>query len=228
MNNLLTLQLPLRERESGIHDFAPIADKFPGVTTFLDAQQQTVVWISENGHRKLVSNNGILGFTFEQLEQLFHPPEAKKLAGKIKKLVASNNVEETASHFIRLKEQGNDSWNWYMACARIFKWDDARNPELVLCNFSPMDTIHFIGNKAIRLQEEVEFRFQHEEEFERLTPRELEILKYFALSKSSAEIAETLFISEMTVKTHRKHIKKKLNIGSYFDLVQYARAFDLI
>ncbi|PST83778.1 hypothetical protein C7T94_09490 [Pedobacter yulinensis] len=115
-----------------------------------------------------------------------------------------------------------------MACARIFKWDDARNPELVLCNFSPMDTIHFIGNKAIRLQEEVEFRFQHEEEFERLTPRELEILKYFALSKSSAEIAETLFISEMTVKTHRKHIKKKLNIGSYFDLVQYARAFDLI
>ncbi|WP_129715797.1 response regulator transcription factor [Pedobacter sp. SYP-B3415] len=228
MNNLLTLQLPHEERGTDIQAFAPVADKFPGLTTVLDAQQNTLVWISESSQRKLVSNNGMLGFTFAQLEHLFYPQEVKKLDSKIKKLIRNNNVEETVSHFIRIREHGNETWNWYIGCARIFKWDEKGSPELILCNFFPMDTIHYVGAKAIRLQEEVEFRSKHRQEFESLTPRELEILRYFALSKSASEIAESLFISEMTVKTHRKHIKKKLNIGSYYELVQFARAFDLV
>ena len=42
-----------------------------------------------------------------------------------------------------------------------------------------------------------------------LTPRELEVLQLVAKGKTNAEIAEELFISEVTVKTHISHILTK-------------------
>ena len=45
----------------------------------------------------------------------------------------------------------------------------------------------------------------------RLTERELEILKLISQELSNAEIANTLFISERTVETHRKNMLRKTN-----------------
>ena len=42
-----------------------------------------------------------------------------------------------------------------------------------------------------------------------LTPRELEVLQLVAKGKTNSEIAEELFISEVTVKTHISHILTK-------------------
>lgn len=45
-----------------------------------------------------------------------------------------------------------------------------------------------------------------------LTPRELEVLRLLARGLSNAEIAEALFIGEVTVKTHVGHLFTKLNV----------------
>ena len=45
-----------------------------------------------------------------------------------------------------------------------------------------------------------------------LTPREQEILRLIAKGLSNGEIADTLVISETTVKTHVTHILQKLNL----------------
>lgn len=55
-----------------------------------------------------------------------------------------------------------------------------------------------------------------------LSQREIEIVKKLAEGLTSAQMAEVLFISEHTVKTHRKNILKKLNIHSSSELIQYA------
>ncbi|MDP9812677.1 DNA-binding NarL/FixJ family response regulator [Rhizobium tibeticum] len=56
---------------------------------------------------------------------------------------------------------------------------------------------------------------------ERLTGREQEIVVLIAAGKSNREIATELAISENTVETHRKHIKRKLGLSSTAELVRF-------
>ncbi len=56
----------------------------------------------------------------------------------------------------------------------------------------------------------------------KLSEREMEIIRCLAEGKTSSEMAEKLFISEHTVKTHRKNILRKLDLHSSAELVQYA------
>jgi DNA-binding CsgD family transcriptional regulator len=55
--------------------------------------------------------------------------------------------------------------------------------------------------------------------FEVLTVREQEVLQYILSGKSNREIAETLFISESTVKTHTRNIFSKCNVSSRAELI---------
>ena len=55
-----------------------------------------------------------------------------------------------------------------------------------------------------------------------LTKREKEILKLIAQGKNNPAIAESLFLSVDTVKTHRKNLMRKLDINNTASLVKYA------
>jgi DNA-binding NarL/FixJ family response regulator len=58
--------------------------------------------------------------------------------------------------------------------------------------------------------------------FSRLSPRESEIVKLVAESKSNKEVANILNISVKTVESHRAHIMEKLGLHSVTELVRYA------
>ena len=62
----------------------------------------------------------------------------------------------------------------------------------------------------------------------KLTERELEILKLIVQEFSNAEIADTLFISERTVETHRKNMIRKFNTKTIVGLIKYAMDKKLI
>ena len=61
-----------------------------------------------------------------------------------------------------------------------------------------------------------------EEEFDVLTPRELEVLKLIAEAHTSKEIASVLFISIKTVERHRQNILDKLGMRDRVELTRYA------
>ena len=61
-----------------------------------------------------------------------------------------------------------------------------------------------------------------EEQFDVLTPRELEVLKLIAEAHTSKEIAEALFISIKTVDRHRQNILDKLGMRDRVELTRYA------
>lgn len=61
-----------------------------------------------------------------------------------------------------------------------------------------------------------------------LTPRELEILDQIAAGKSTREIAQALFVSENTVKTHASRVYDKLGVNRRTQAVQEARRLGLL
>jgi DNA-binding NarL/FixJ family response regulator len=61
-----------------------------------------------------------------------------------------------------------------------------------------------------------------EEQFDVLTPRELEVLKLIAEAHTSKEIAQLLFISIKTVDRHRQNILDKLGMRDRVELTRYA------
>ena len=61
-----------------------------------------------------------------------------------------------------------------------------------------------------------------------ITPRELEILELIAGGLSNREIAERLFVSDNTVKTHTSRLFDKLNAKRRTQAVQIAKEAGII
>ena len=63
--------------------------------------------------------------------------------------------------------------------------------------------------------------------FESLTSREREIMAFVTSGLMNKQVAGELGLSEITVKIHRGHIMRKMNVRSLADLVRAAEALDL-
>lgn len=55
-----------------------------------------------------------------------------------------------------------------------------------------------------------------------LTPREEEVLRLLVKDYNSKQVADLLFISEFTVTTHRRNLKRKLGVDNTAGLIKYA------
>jgi DNA-binding NarL/FixJ family response regulator len=70
-----------------------------------------------------------------------------------------------------------------------------------------------------RLREETDRR---EETLDALTPREREVFSLASRGLKNAEIADELYVSEKTIKTHLRNIYNKLNLSSKAELRLFA------
>ncbi len=86
--------------------------------------------------------------------------------------------------------------------------------------------IYFSEEVIDELQRTSQRKKQKEEAH--LTSREIEIIRLIEKEYNNKLIAETLFISERTVETHRKNIFRKTNTSSVIGLVKYAYEHKLI
>jgi DNA-binding NarL/FixJ family response regulator len=60
----------------------------------------------------------------------------------------------------------------------------------------------------------------------KLTKREIEIVRLIVSGKTTKDIAQELYLSELTIKTHRKNISEKMDSKGLADLI--AKTKDLI
>jgi DNA-binding CsgD family transcriptional regulator len=206
-----------------------VADELPGVVVIHKLSDLSVVYMSPKGVQLLgISLEEIVGMGPDYHKRFFNTEDALEYVPKIIGLLEKNNGKESVSFFQQVRGLHQTEWTWYLSSIRIFIWDDAGKPLLAITFAVPVDTEHPITTKVARMLEENTFLRQHYHRFIRLSKREQQVLKLLSLGKSSNEIARELFISISTADTHRRNIKNKLQASSFFDLQQYARAFDLI
>lgn len=211
-----------------VESIAAVADSFPGVIV-IHTTALAMVYMSPTGLRQLgVKLSDLQGMNSEKYhEKYFNPDDAKDYVPKLLNLMERNS-DDTVSFFQQVRINGKEDWTWHISSMKILMRDDEGKPLLLITFAFPVDPMSHVTTKVSRLLEENTFLRTHYTQFSKLGKREKDVLKLLALGKSSAKIAEELFISVATVETHRKNIKNKLKATSSFDLAQYARAFDLI
>ncbi len=57
---------------------------------------------------------------------------------------------------------------------------------------------------------------------EAISPREMEVLQLISLGYCNKEIADMLFISRLTVETHRRNMVKRMGFRNAYQLVVWA------
>ncbi|PDW04811.1 response regulator [Candidatus Viridilinea mediisalina] len=103
----------------------------------------------------------------------------------------------------------------------------------LLKDISPADLAHAIRaaqrNEAVlhsevaaKLMQEFSAPRTNEAPVEQLTPREMDVLRLIAKGKSNKEIADTLIVSEKTVKSHVSNILSKLHLADRTQAAIYA------
>jgi DNA-binding NarL/FixJ family response regulator len=84
------------------------------------------------------------------------------------------------------------------------------------------DSFLYPSAVATLVRDYVERGGRGEEQFDVLTPRELEVLKLIAEAQTSKQISAALFISVKTVERHRQNILDKLGMRERVELTRYA------
>lgn len=216
--------------EEAITSIASIAEKLPGVLIIHNICDGSVVWMSGRGLQLLgIKEEEVKAMSAEQYySRFFNHEDTKDYVPRVLEMIERNNDEETVTFFQQVKFSYDANWHWHMSSTRILMRDENGKPLLIITMSFPIDPKHHLTHKAGRLLEENNFLRKNFNLYTKLSKREREVLRLLALGKSASEMAEDLFISWSTIETHRRNIKHKLNTSSYYELCQYARAFDLI
>jgi len=93
--------------------------------------------------------------------------------------------------------------------------------------FTNKQLLNSVGNAMLLAsaeQEECTRRQTLENKYERLTPREREVMTYLVSGVSNKNLAEQLGLSSRTVEIHRSKIMRKMGVTSLQDLVRMVYA----
>ena len=212
-----------------IADSAPIFEQLPAVVIIHNIRHKHAVYMSKRGLDMLkITLDELKAMGHEYHDRFFNMEDAKEYVPKLFGMLERNTVDETVSFFQQVRASDKDKWSWFMSCIKIFMRDDDGQPLLTITIAIPVDPNDHITNKVERLLVENEFLRKNKNLFVALTKRERQILVLMAKDATSQEISVQLHLSEGTVKTHRRNIKKKLGVLNHYDVVRFAQAFDLV
>ncbi len=108
----------------------------------------------------------------------------------------------------------------------LFEGVDEEGNSIIKIKRSSSDITNTILSFS-NLLEENNFIKSNLEKYSQLTNREKQVLVKFSKGLRQKEVADELFISVGTLRTHWKNIKNKLKIKSMAEVVKYVNAFEM-
>ena len=220
------LEAAAREK---ITQLLAVEDCIPGVIIVHNLANDSIVYLSERGRNYLrVTLEEIRLPHFDYHQRFFNPEDVPNYAPKIMGLLQRNDDKEIVSYFQQVRATEKDAFRWFSSSSKILLRDNEQKPLLAITIAVPIDEEHYFTPKIERLIQENNLLRNKQAIFAELSRREKEILALLTLGLHSQEIAAKLNISEATIKTHRRNLRRKIGAESTFELLQFAQAFNLV
>lgn len=165
------------------------------------------------------------GYTLDEFEEMgqnffqriLKPEDVRSAIDSIQYLC--NNPNETFSGLNKINHKnGYDFWVFYTT--RIFRFKDGVPWQFINITIEIQDRIK-TDLQLEKLIRENAF-LKNQLKCKVITKREKEIIGLITTGRTDTEIADSLFISTNTARTHRKNILHKLGLSNTADLVRFA------
>lgn len=158
------------------------------------------------------------------LNNIVHPESLKSIRKFLPDFYATQNSHQTM-FFIQYTQLAGDP---HFSPIITFTKAPCKKVDLVIRMPLKLEKMGTMASKLDQIVEMDQFKLKHFKLFQKLTVREIEVLTLLANGHNNPQIAEDLCLSRQTIETHRKNLKRKLELHSFRDLMKYAFAFNLV
>lgn len=166
------------------------------------------------------------GYTLEEYQKLgseaarmtLHPDDHDVTREIQEFITKGENDYFNGIHRYRKK---NGEWIWvYAAISILERAKDGTPVKIISAAFDITSKIDTIPQVEKLLKENLNLK--NSIQLNKLTKRQIEILSHISKGKNDKEISDVLFISPLTVKTHRANMCKRLEIKNSTALFRFA------
>jgi len=218
--SLNALQKENEHLKNRIHWLESVLHHVPAMIYSYDNNNKAVTWCNERLAETVgFSSDEMTGMGMEFFRNIMHPEDFKLAA------VAQQSFFNNKTQFgglARIRKKGEIDYRWLLGLEVPFTHDKNGRVVEIICAF--LDLTNAIDTNA-QLSEALSaiMRRQNETLFNKLTPREKDVLGMAVKGLNNKEIAHSLNLSRYTVETHRKNIRLKLKVRNTSELVAIAR-----
>lgn len=200
----------------------------PGNLLVTDLNSLSTVYMNECGCN-------ILKHSVEELQELgpeyfgefFVPEEMQVVIPTYLRMKQEQNASFIYNFAHRVKSKRDDSYKWYLASAKLLYEPGKTQSDKLLVVVNEVNTAGAIANKISRALDEGDWIRRNFAKYCRLSKREKQLLVMFALGKTNADIAGQLGLTILTVNTHRRNIKVKLEVKTFTEMYRFAVGFGI-
>lgn len=223
---LFTLDKSIRKDGFSIED---IGDYIPGNVMVQDLIKLENEYMNQSGCDILMHSQDELRALGKDYYKKFFP--GHEIAGIMKSMIDLHQRQDTTevfNFFQRVRPHEDAKYKWYFTISKLYRVNPDEPANKIIHIANEVNSLGPICTKVNRLLEEGEYIKKNFGKFMLLTKREKEIITLLVDGKNSSEISGILFISRLTVNTHRRNITKKLQIKNFAGLIKFALAFELV
>lgn len=204
-----------REKFLEVSDYLPFAIHESEKSNLNHIYQNKKLLKSFEGFEKEIEVNSIAFFS-----KISDPQFFKIALEKISSYELANDDKSICTYFQRLPFQGKMSW------VLTHKSFCEKNTFMTLAQ--PLRDLGSSGKLLRDILGDTCLSRNGWELFKTLTKREKQLMRLLCIGMTSRQISDRLYISKLTVDTHRKHLFKKLEINSFAQLFTLAQGFKLL
>ncbi len=195
-----------------------ILDEIDAFVFIYDVEKAVPVWINQYAITRFgYSNSDLERVTSEEFLGLFHPKSLPYFLDRLKNFDITAGKSINTLYKLRSKSR---EWINMLTCTRIFQKNPDGSIKYLIGYAAEVDPTEL--NHHVQVMKDLNSRANKLSLVDKLSPRELDVVRFIATGYTDNEISEKLGISVHTTRTHRKRIISKLGLKNSAVLIKFA------